>query len=154
EAIRRIRIRHSSWSLGRPLRLAPRSLWGSSGRMEASGRGANRARVGIRITRPVRRGLWLASIREPSLVRSPFESADSTVTPAKGAPVKAAVRLEHQLLSIESEHDVHAMVELSRARGGQRCLAAALAARARARPLRLDGRAEARGRAALRRLAL
>jgi Ca-activated chloride channel family protein len=27
--------------------------------------------------------------------------------------VKAAVRLEHQLLSIESEHDIHAMVELT-----------------------------------------
>ena len=27
--------------------------------------------------------------------------------------MKAAVRLEHQLLSIESEHDVHAMVELT-----------------------------------------
>ena len=58
--------------------------------------------------------------------------------------MQAAVKLDHQLLAVEGEHDVHAMLELSRPRGGRRPCPAAAAARARARPLRLDGRREAR----------
>ena len=60
----------------------------------------------------------------------------------------ARVRLEHVVLAVDGEHDVHAKVEIvapDRTRRGARA-----AARARHRPFGPDGRPQARGREALR----
>ena len=84
-------------------------------------------------------------------VRDPTPTGDFLL-PTRRFAMEAEVRLDHQLLAVESEHDVHVMLELRGAGGGALCTAAA-EPRARARPLRLDGRREARLRQTVRRLA-
>ena len=66
--------------------------------------------------------------------------------------MKASIRLEHELLAVEREHEVNAMLELTAPGAPAGAARPPLSHRARHRPLRLDGRPQARRRQGVRRV--